>query len=426
MRLKRGLAGIVLAGLALGLGGCPEPGNTITFWVMPNTAPDRHTAWLERKKAEFLKSDGIVVNYEIVSWGDSWLKIERALAGGNGPDVVQLRSTWNGYFAARQGLHKINLADFGGQDSFVPALAASTILPDGCFGVPWFGEAAALVCNDKIFRELGVAPPQSMAELFATGKKINSKRGAGAALALPGANADEMFNIWSDFFYTQGGSFLSADGKTPGFGGEAGVKAVASYLNLYREGLVAKTGIEAGSGESERLFKTGRAAMCLATPSVLKRLQEEMKGAALTVVPPPLGAPAADSYVLGANLVIPEKSPNKSKAARWINFLLKNENLIGYTRDLCVALPAKRTALANAGFKDGAWPVYVNLLAGARPYPPLSSWMTIERETSNAVKLVLISYLYGQYRADTISVALTNAAAEVDKALAMETSVQRK
>jgi ABC-type glycerol-3-phosphate transport system substrate-binding protein len=99
MRLKRGLAGIVLAGLALGLGGCPEPGNTITFWVMPNTAPDRHTAWLERKKAEFLKSDGIVVNYEIVSWGDSWLKIERALAGGNGPDVVRrdrgfIKSTW--------------------------------------------------------------------------------------------------------------------------------------------------------------------------------------------------------------------------------------------------------------------------------------------------------------------------------------------
>jgi multiple sugar transport system substrate-binding protein len=420
MLLKKTFALAALAVIVLGLGGCPEPGNTITFWVMPNAETEAHTAWLDRMKTEFLRREGIVVNYEIVSWGDSWERISNGLATAGGPDVIQLRSSWNAHFAAGDGLLKINLNDYGGADSFESALLASVTYVGAAYGVPWFAETQALICNKELFAEAKAVLPRTLGELENAGKKIVARGGRGSAVALPGINSGELVDVWSGFLYGEGGRYVTEDGTAAAFAGEAGKRAVEAYLGLYVDGLAPKNEIESGAGAAERLFAKGKTAMCFLTAAGLRRVRAENPALDLAAVAPPAGPAGDGTFVRGSNLVIPANSPNKQKASRWIRFLLDEKNITEYALDVCAALPAKKDALQDAAFREGDYPTYAASLERAVPYPALASWTAVESETSNALKLMLLVVRYGKYSPEMIPGVLEKAAAKTSPALARE------
>ena len=130
--------------------------------------------------------------------------------------------------------------------------------------------------------------------------------------------------------------------------------------------------------------------------------------------------------VIGSNLAVPDKSPNKRKAARWISFLLEDQNLAAYARDVCAVLPAKKRTLEGAGFREGDWPAYAAQLARGVPYPSLASWTAVESEISSSLKLVLLSSLTGRYRAEMAAKILQKAASAVDERLAREAETKTR
>ncbi|MBN2354123.1 MAG: extracellular solute-binding protein [Spirochaetales bacterium] len=420
MRLKTIAVTAFLISCAFLLGSCPEPGNTITFWVMPNAENPGHASWLEKKKAEFLEREGIIVNYEIVSWADSWTRIRDALAAGAVPDVIQLRSSWTAHFAASGGLAKIDPGEFGGAESFAPNLLAQASYRGTHYGVPWFGETAALVCDRSALEAVKSEAPRTFSDLLAVGKKIAARRGGGKALALPGLGSGGLVGSFSLFLYGEGGRYVSPDGKKAAFADEPGVRAVMDYIAFYREGLAAPASLESGAGGEERLFSGGGAAMCFLTPAGLRRARKGRPGDNVSVRAAPAG-PAGDGVPLtGSNLVIPEKSANKRKASRWISCLLEDANLSAYARDVCAVLPAKKRILESDAFREGDWPVFTAGLSRAVPYPPLASWTAMESEISNALRLALLTAVTGGYKAEIVRDILKKAAAAADTRLSGE------
>jgi len=138
------------------------------------------------------------------------------------------------------------------------------------------------------------------------------------------------------------------------------------------------------------------------------------------VVEPPVGPKGKASFSGGSNLVILKASGNKEAAKEWIKFILKDENLVDYTKNLSHMLPATKKAYDDPYYTTGVWKVFKDTLSYATAYPPLGVWGDIEQACVDAFKNTLTEYVNGTYTDDTVQKYLNSAADKVNAALSKE------
>ena len=416
--------GLVLLALfvtiALVLTGCGKIGGEITFWAMPNAPNDVHVAWMNQKGAEFTGKTSTKVNFEEVGWGDAWPRISTALATGEGADCFQVGTTWNPQFAATGGLEEINIAEFGGKDSYMSANLESCTYKGKYYGVPWFAETRCLFYNKDIFAEVGVQPPTTHAELVEVGKKIIEKKGKGTAIAIAGTTAWDLLHNWAILLWGNGGTLLSADNKKATFNEAPGVESMKWYVNLVKDGLAAEACAEYNQPQADAAFINGNVAMCYMGPWNVAGIMKDNPDLNYGVVEPPAGTKGKASFSGGSNVVILKASNSKKAAKAWINFILEQENLIDYTKNLSKMLPAKVKAFEDPYYTKGDFKVFKDTLSYATAYPPLGVWGSIESSIVDEFKNVLADYVNGKYTEDTAQTYLDKAADKVNAALAGE------
>lgn len=407
----------LLVGITLGWGACTEPGNQITFWVMPNSTDNAHQRWLESKKNEFYKETGIEISFEIISWSDAWIRIKEGVSSTNCPDVIQLRSTWTASYAQQGLLKEINPDDFGGRVSYLKNTFSTVIYNEKFFGLPWIGETTALFGNDELLGDAGTTMPDTIERLFETGKKIVARTGPGTALLLPGIGSADLLDYWSVLFYANGGKYLTDDRTITGFAGPAGIQATQTYLDLFAENMAPQSGLEFSTKTCVELFGSGKAALCFLTPSAAHRLLRANPDLTLADGILLAGTHSGAAAINGSNLVIPKNSKNPVKATRWINFLLGEDNLFDYTHNVVSMLPSKTKVLSRPEFTQGFWAAFSRTAQDAIPYPASASWQMIEQEATAALKQLLQTLRVGLYKPEQIEPVLKNAALNADEAL---------
>lgn len=411
-----------LAAVAL-MAAAPVPGQArteITFWVMPNAPDQIHIPWLQRKAQEFERETGVHVNFEIVGWDVAWTRISTALITGEGVDVFQAGTTWNPQFAATGGVSEVDIDDFGGASAFMPANLASTTYKGRYYGVPWFAETRALFYNRDMFQAAGVKPPSTYDELLQVGQRIVQRFGQGRAIAVAGTNAWDLIHNWAIILWAYGGDLVDVQARRAVFNGPAGVQAMEYYVELLRRGLCSPACAEYNQPQADAAFISGNVAMAFMGPWNIAGIETENPGLPYDVAEPPAGPVKRAAFSGGSNLVILKNSPNQEAARRWVQFLLRTDNLVEYTRDLTHMLPAKLEAFNDPYYNTGVWQVFKKTLGYATAYPPLAVWGDIENAIVGEFRNVLTAFVEGKLDQVGVKYYLDNAARQVDAALARE------
>lgn len=394
---------------------------SISFWLMPNAPDDSHKPWLDAKASEFKAQTGVEMKYEVIGWGDAWTRITTALATGDGPDVVQLGTTWNPQFAATKGLMELNVADFGGASAFVAANLASTMYKGKYYGMPWFAETRALFYNKDMFAAAGVTPPKTYTELLSVADKIVAKLGAGKAISLAGTNAWDLLHNWAIILWANGGALLSSDNKRATLNSQAGITSMQYYVQLFQKGYAAKACAEYNQPQADAAFINGNVAMCFMGPWNIANIIHDNPSLNYGIVEPPMGpGNKKASFSGGSNLAIPKAAKNPDAAKAFVKYMLTDKVLLDYCQNIAKMLPATQAGFKDPSFSSGNWKVFKDTIAYATAYPALGVWGDIENAIQTAFKNAIADFVNGKYDVGTVKKYLDQAATQINTALGKE------
>ena len=140
------LVTVVAAAVAATTSGATKKANasSITVWLQT----DAQSGWadLVASANQKFQSDhpGTTVNVQYQSWGDHLQKFDATLAGGGGPDVIEMGNTEMTKYMAAGAFADLTSAKSGFDNSanWLKGLAASGVYKGKTFGVPYYAGLA--------------------------------------------------------------------------------------------------------------------------------------------------------------------------------------------------------------------------------------------------------------------------------------------
>lgn len=183
-------------------------------------------------------------------------KLTTMVAGNDVPDIAMMESGTIAFPMAEQGKF-YNLQEFLDTDAdirpdtLVPNITYS-LEPGNVIGIGPGPESFGLFYNEDLFKEAGIEPPPSNVadawtwdEFVGVAKKLtvdtNGKTAADPdfdpkKIKQYGVNLSTWWGVYSNFIYSNGGDFISADGKTFGLNQPEAVEAlqkISDLMNVY-------------------------------------------------------------------------------------------------------------------------------------------------------------------------------------------------
>ncbi|AIQ60766.1 ABC transporter substrate-binding protein [Paenibacillus borealis] len=179
-------------------------------------------------------------------------KLTTMVAGNDVPDIAMMESGTIAFPMAEQGKF-YNLQEFLdtdadiSPDTLVPNITYS-LEPGNVIGIGPGPESFGLFYNEDIFKEAGIEPPPSNVadawtwdEFVEVAKKLtvdtNDKTAADPdfdpkKIKQYGVNLSTWWGVYSNFIYSNGGDFISADGKTFALNQPEAVEALQKIADL--------------------------------------------------------------------------------------------------------------------------------------------------------------------------------------------------
>jgi len=266
------------------------------------------------------------------------------------------------------------------------------------YGFPKDGNTIAMAYNTALV----TTPPKTMDDLVTLAKSLKGKDGLKAPICLnPGLDRGLAF------LYAQGGSLLTADGKTSAIDSAASKTAIQWYLDLFKNGL-GMTASDLGAGWcGDALGKKSAAitfeggwldpAMTSTYPDVKYAWAQFPTGSS--------GNPVTISYTVSYS--IGADSKNKDQAWVLLQYLTGKDGMTTWTQG-GVALPARKDVPSPAG-KD--------VLTASNAFAkPGSGFMPGYNDVQKAFQDAFTAQIQGKtFSADPV---ITATKAAIDKALA--------
>jgi len=266
------------------------------------------------------------------------------------------------------------------------------------YGFPKDGNTIAMAYNTALV----TTPPKTMDDLVTLAKSLKGKDGLKAPMCLnPGLDRGLAF------LYAQGGSLLTADGKTSAIDSAASKTAIQWYLDLFKNGL-GMTASDLGAGWcGDALGKKSAAitfeggwldpAMTSTYPDVKYAWAQFPTGSS--------GNPVTISYTVSYS--IGADSKNKDQAWVLLQYLTGKDGMTTWTQG-GVALPARKDVPSPAG-KD--------VLTASNAFAkPGSGFMPGYNDVQKAFQDAFTAQIQGKtFSADPV---ITATKAAIDKALA--------
>ncbi|SFJ80221.1 multiple sugar transport system substrate-binding protein [Paenibacillus sp. UNC496MF] len=223
----------------------------LTAWGSPDEIAAYKVAIARIEKAK----PNIKVDFQAIS-ADYDTKLTTMVAGNDEPDVAMMESATIAFPLAEQGKF-LNLQDYMDKDTelnmdaLVPNITYSAE-PGNVIGIGPGPETFVLYYNEDVFKDAGIEPPPAdpseawtWDQFVDVAKRLtidNKGRNATETGFDPknikqfGINLPTWWGLYSNFIYSNGGDFLSADGKTLGLNQPEAVEALqklADLINVY-------------------------------------------------------------------------------------------------------------------------------------------------------------------------------------------------
>lgn len=371
----------------------------LEVWIMPNGANPQ--GMLEQRLALFEKETGLKTKVNVLDWGEAWSSITNVLDGkAEAPDVLQLGTTWVSYFASRGQLAKL--------DPYLPDIKPNRFMKvswkttgtDGdpsTYSIPWFIDARALMVNKTILAKAGitakdVATYEGFYRALEKINNLNLQRKDGfkvRAFAFPGKNGWDIPHNFAPWVWSAGGSFVKKD--------EQGVwhsnlldpntiEGIASYLDFVLDSLVDKASLRDNTAQVVQHFNNGELGFILNTAELVMQIRYEAAVGGLAasqigadgidIMPVPAGKAGSVCFIGGSNLAIPASKAKNDNAIKLLKFLIRDDNLDAYTKQIGFLPPV--ADVLNTWAKDSSYKVLIDHLEDGRNYPNIPEWTLVE------------------------------------------------
>lgn len=364
------LALLPAAGILAAAPAPAAPSTALEFWTI-SLKPDL-TAHIEDVIRRYeqahagLRIKWIDVDYQVLDQ-----KLLSAIAGGVGPDVVNLNTELTVRMAQARALVDIDAAvPADARARYFPNIWASLRVDGRAYGVPWYVEPDVLAYNGALFRRAGLdpkRPPATMNDYIRDAVTI--KRKTGLYGFMPNVDKIRMLTL----FQEEGLPVLTADRRRAVFDSPAHVALLARYVDLFKHDLFPADTLRRGYlGATER-YSSGQLGMLVVGPEFIQRVHSDGPEAYrdTLVAPMPLGhGRVVDLPTM--DVAVPVESRHRTEAVDFALFVTNDENQLAFSH-VVVAFPSTRRAAADPYFtrsgtspEDRARAIAANELGTAR------------------------------------------------------------
>ncbi|MFZ6820174.1 sugar ABC transporter substrate-binding protein [Undibacterium sp. Ji22W] len=383
----------------------------LNIWVMSTTAQPQQDM-REILRPYLANNPGLRVNVTVLNWESALGKIKAAAASGQGPDLVELGSTWVAAISALDALEPIGLAqqaEVGGEHAFFPALWVTTHRHNQgkVFAIPWYAGARVAFYRIDLFKKAGIKASEAFANWSSfkqAMQKVNGVNFEGkkvAALGYPGKSDSDILHNLAPWIWNAGGDFLSPDRRSASIYSPETFQAVTYYTSFAEEGLVPLSALEKDSAQIESGFFANQYAVIFSGPWILKMMSTskakggQMETAAAQnfgVASYPAGIKGNQTFFSGSDLALMKSSKNKEEAWKLLKFLVGREAQLKFSK-LSGMLPARLDAVNDPSLmKDPHYAEFIEQVKLGRHYPVVAAWAQLElvfrSQIANIVALV--------------------------------------
>jgi N,N'-diacetylchitobiose transport system substrate-binding protein len=360
--------------------------NSITVWLQV----DAQTGWPDLVAAanQKFQSDhpGTTVNVQYQNWGDHLQKFDATLAGGGGPDVIEMGNTEMTKYMAAGAFSALDKSSFDNASNWLKGLAASGAYGGKTYGVPYYAGSRVVTYRKDLFQKAGISKlPNSTAAYVADAKKLLAKNPQKGFSPVYIAGTDWYVAMGFVFDYG-GGIAAQVSGKWKGLLNSP--KSIAG-LNAYKQFYLATSRASKTTDESHPnpydVYAQGQAASMIGPSWFSCCVGKKYTGStAQFVMPGHVAGQSLPGFLGGSDLAVPLTSSNKALAADWIKDFTSTTSEKG--------LQAKGN-IPNATNLLGA---SVNERAAARSWfvPTAKHWVDVEN--GNILRNMLAQILTGK------------------------------
>ncbi|NLB62569.1 MAG: extracellular solute-binding protein [Fibrobacter sp.] len=369
----------------------------LEVWIMPNGANPQGI--LEERLVQFTKETGLSAKVVVLDWGEAWSRISEALESGQGPDVLQLGTTWVSFFASKGWLSPLD-AHLGKVDPgrFVPVSWKTTQVDDqnSIYAIPWFMDVRVLMANKALLAESGldnenIVTLDSFRLALDRFKSLNKTKETGTIIypfAFPGKSDWNIPHNFAPWIWSQGGDFIVKENGQwqSNLLNPKTIKGIKLYVNFILDSLVNVSTLKENTAQVTSRFNNGEQLFSINTSEVIMQTRvDESKGGTLnsrigqdgiSTFPIPSGPAGSVAFIGGSNLALPKAKQNNSRALQLLLFLTRGDNLDIYTQKIGF-LPPDTTVLSEWA-QDSLYKVLVDQAKEGKAYPNIPNWGEIE------------------------------------------------
>lgn len=380
----------------------------LNIWVMSTTAQPQQDM-REILRPYLALNPNLRVNVTVLNWESAWAKISAAAESGQGPDLLELGSTWVAAISAKDALEPISQSqqnEVGGEAAFFPASWVTTHRHNQgkVYAIPWYAGARVAFYRTDLFKRAGINPSDAFANWSSfkqAMQKINGINFEGkkvAALGYPGKSDSDILHNLAPWIWNAGGDFLSADRKSASIFSPETMQAISFYTSFANEGLVPLSALEKDSVQIESGFFTNQYAVIFSGPWVLKMFNTpKSKGGQMGTVAAknfgvasyPAGIKGNQTFFSGSDLAMMRSSKNKEEAWNLLKYLVSQKAQVKFSQ-LSGMLPARLDALYDPSLmQDPHYAEFVKQVSLGRHYPVVPAWAQLETVfRTNIAKIV--------------------------------------
>ncbi|HEY6960315.1 MAG TPA: extracellular solute-binding protein [Gaiellaceae bacterium] len=299
-----------------------EKATTLTVWLQT----DAQSGWpdLVASVNNQFQSDhpGVTVKVQYQNWGDHLQKFDATLAGGGGPDVIEMGNTEMTKYMAAGAFADLTSAkgQFDNSGSWLSGLAKSGVYGGHTFGVPYYAGSRVVTYRTDLFKAAGIKKlPATLGDYTADAKKLLAKNPKKGFSPVYIAGTDWYFAMSFVFDYG-GGIAQQVSGKWKGL--LSSPKSIAG-LNAWKGFFTAASRASKTTDEAHPnpydVYAQGQAASMIGPSWYSCCVGAKYKGSTgQFVMPGHVKGQSIPGFLGGSDLAVPVTSGNKSLAIDWI------------------------------------------------------------------------------------------------------------
>lgn len=186
------------------------------------------------------------------------IRLQSAIARGQGPDIFRFHNTWSVMLASELGsLPETKKTSLNFSKIFYPTAYYDLVKNDKIYGIPLMYESLALFYNEEMFKNASLEVPKSWVDVTETAKRLTVKDDSGNLKISGLAIGNTAVDHWSDIL----GLMMFQNGADPAYPNDQCAKEAIQYYLQFGVG-DQKTWDE-NLGRSTLAFASGKAAMYL-------------------------------------------------------------------------------------------------------------------------------------------------------------------